>query len=191
MNNYFNFTIPDFNQRYGEDWNNFNTITENNVDYMIKKVIDLYRLNDITRTPLIVTEYIMKLLGLKIETTDTLSIKKYKVRKYNSTAKAKATNDLYLDYAENVVGTRGAIYNGYVIGSFVHDESSWPDSVTPNEDDWVWSNNETRFIIYIDVKTLDEDLLDQIQTLYREDFLLPAFYVVYLIDSEFNILRSI
>ncbi|MFW9871943.1 MAG: hypothetical protein ACFFG0_02500 [Candidatus Thorarchaeota archaeon] len=191
MNNYFNFTIPKFNSEYGEDWGDFNDITEDQVDYAIQKIIDLYKLNDITMTPLIATEYIMKLLGIEIYSTDSLAIKKYKIRKYNTNAKAKATLDLYLDYAENIVGTRGEIYNGYYYGAFIQDESSWPDTSNPTSEDWVWAGFEDRFYIYIDVKTTDSGELDEIQDLYQQDHLLPAFYQVYLIDSSFNILRTI
>jgi len=191
MNNYFNFTIPTFNSDYGEDWTDFTTITDGQVDYMIAKIISLYNLSDITMTPIIATELIMRLLGIPIIATDTLSIKKYKIRKFNTNARAKATEDLYLDYAENIVGIRGEIYNGLEFGSFIHDISIWPDPLSPDDDDWVWTTALTKFEIYIDVKTIVDAELDQLQLLYRQDHLLPAFYQVYLIDSSYNILRTI
>lgn len=191
MNNYFNFTLPAFNQEYGEDWTNFTTIVDDQVDYMVEKVISLYWLNDITMTPIIAAEYIMRLLGIPIIASDTLAVKKYKIRKFNTNARAKATADIYLDYAENIVGVRGVIYNGVDLGSFIHGVSSWPDPSNPDTDDWVWNSELTKFKIYIDVKTVITEELDAIQDLYRQDHLLPAFYQIYLIDSSFNILRTI
>ena len=54
-----------------------------------------------------------------------------------------------------------------------------------------WTGINSPFYVFIDVKTTDSDLLDEIVSIYREGYLLPAFYKIYLIDSDFNILRTV
>ena len=41
MNNFFNFQTPYFNQQFGSDWDDFNDITEENVDYIMDKTWQL------------------------------------------------------------------------------------------------------------------------------------------------------
>lgn len=190
MNNYWNFEIPKFNEEYGSDWDSFLVIVEDNVDYIVRKIVSLYWLNDVNLIPLVPVEYLLRALGIEFNSSDTLSEKRDEIRNFGVFARKKALDDLYLDYAEEIAGTRGTIYLGSELGSFVHDESSWFGS-TPSDEDWVWLTDTAKFYVYIDVKTVDEDELDEIQEIYRRDWLLPAFYQIYLIDSSFNILRTI
>jgi hypothetical protein len=191
MNNYFNFKIPEFNEKFGEDWGAFKAIIDDNVDYIINKTIDLYRLRDISVMPIMAVEASLRTKGIRFNSTDTTQMKKLRLRKFNTTHKSKATASFYLDIAEALVGTRGVVYNGYVYGTFIHDTSIWPDPDSPTDKDWVWSTSENKFQMYIDVKTTNNDLLDTILSIYRQPDMLSAFYVVFLIDSTFNILRSV
>ena len=191
MNDYFNFYLPDFQSNYGEDWDDFKTIVDDNVDYVMNKTYQLYWMNDITRTNIRAIELTMRALGIKIDPMDTLRTRKYNVRKFNASFRDKALDTLYLDYAEALVGTRGNIYSGYTLGTFVWNTSIWPVAGEPDETNFIWATEVSRFQIYIDVKTTDDTLLDEIVVMYRQDHLLPAFYQIYLVDSSFNILRTV
>ena len=191
MNNWFNFQKPYFNELYGSDWDSFDTIVEDNVDYLYQQNWRLYWLRDITLMRPQPLESALRLRGIKYDETTSTKIKKRNLRKFNTANKEKGMEDFYLDYQESVVGTRGAIYSGYELGSFVWDSSCWPISGTPESCDWVWTTTDAIFDIYIDCKTTNSDLLDELVEIYRQDFLLPAFYQIYLIDSDFTILRTV
>lgn len=191
MNNYFNFEIPFFNQQFGSDWTAFNTIVETNNDYLFGKTYDLYKLKDITRMPILALDIALRLRNIETDASEPINIKKQKLRSFNKDFKAKAMSDTYLDYQETIVGTRGSIYNGYTLGSFIWGLSNWPVSSVLEDTDRIWSTTGSAFDIYIDCKTTDNGLLDEIVAIYRQKFLLPAFYQIYLIDSSFNILRTV
>lgn len=191
MNNWFEFKIPYFNEQFGKDWAPFLTIIDDNVDYVMNKTYDLYKLRDISMMPVMATEIAISLRGIETEPGETIAIKKAKLRNFNKDFKSKGMQDTYLDYQELIVGVRGAIYNGYVFGTFVWGMSAWPISGSPESTDRIWSTNQTRFDIYIDCKTTDSGELDEIEAIFRQSFLLPAFYQIYLIDSSFNILRTV
>ena len=191
MNNYFNFEIPFFNQQFGSDWATFNTIVETNNDYLFEKTYDLYKLKDITRMPILALDIALRLRNIETDPSEAINIKKQKLRSFNKDFKAKAMSDTYLDYQETIVGTRGVIYNGYTLGSFIWGSSNWPVSSVLEDTDRIWSTTGSVFDIYIDCKTTDSGLLDEIVAIYRQKFLLPAFYQIYLIDSSFNILRTV
>ena len=191
MNNYFNFEIPFFNKQFGQDWSSFNTIVESNNDYLFGKTYDLYKLRDINRMPVLALDIALKLRDIETDASEALTIKKQKLRSFNKDFKSKAMGDTYLDYQETIVGIRGVIYNGYTLGSIVWGISTWPISGSPEGTDMIWSTTSSAFDIYIDCKTTDSGLLDDIVAIYSQKFLLPAFYQIYLIDSDFNILRTV
>jgi len=191
MNNFWNFEIPYFNQQMGSDWVPFKTIVDNNVDYMMSKTWDLYKLRDISMMPVIATDISISLRGIETEAGEAISIKKAKLRSFNKDFKSKGMKDTYLDYQELIVGIRGEIYNGYIFGTFVWGISAWAIAGAPESTDRIWSTDQTKFNIYVDCKTTDSGLLDQIESVFRQSFLLPAFYTIYLVDSSFNILRTV
>lgn len=191
MNNYYNFILPYFNEQFGSDWTAFKTIVDDNVDYVMNKTYELYWLKDITRMPVMATEIAIKLRGIETDGSESIAIKKAKLRNFNKDFKSKGMQDTYLDYQELIVGARGNIYNGYVFGTFVWGISTWAIAGFPESTDRIWSADETKFDIYIDCKTLDSGELDEIQAIFRQSFLLPAFYQIYLVDSDFNILRTV
>lgn len=191
MNNYFNFQIPYFNEQMGSDWASFKTIVDDNVDYVMNKTYELYWLKDITRMPVMATEIAIKLRGIEAGASESIAIKKAKLRNFNKDFKSKGMQDTYLDYQELIVGIRGNIYNGYIFGTFVWGETCWTIVGAPEGTDWIWSSTDTKFDIYIDCKTTDSGELDEIQAIFRQSFLLPAFYTIYLVDSSFNILRTV
>ena len=191
MNNYFNFEIPFFNSQFGQDWDSFNTIVESNNDYLFNKTYDLYKLRDINRMPILALDIALDLRNIETDATEALNIKKQKLRWFNKDFKSKSMKDTYLDYQETVVGTRGEIYNGYVFGTSVWGLSSWSISGAPEDTDRIWSSTDTKFDIYINTKTTDSGLLDELVEIYRESYLKPAFYNLFLIDDDFNILRTV
>lgn len=191
MNNFFNFTIPYFNSQFGEDWDDFNSITEENVDYVVDKTWQLYWLKRIDTLPIIALDYAIKLRGIEVDADDTIALKKFKLRKFNTTFKDKGASSFYLDYQEAIVGTRGTVYDGLSLGSSVWGRSIWPSSSIESDTEWVWVGSSSLFNIFIDVKTTDSDLLDDIVAVYRQRSMLPAFYKIFLIDSSFTILRSV
>jgi hypothetical protein len=191
MNNFFNFEIPYFNEQFGSDWSSFTTIVNDSVDYTMNKTWDLYKLRDISMMPVMATDIAIQLRGIETDAGEALAVKKAKIRNFNKDFKSKGMQATYLDYQELIVGTRGVVYNGYIFGTFVWGMSAWPISGSPEGTDRIWSTDQTRFDIYIDCKTTDSGLLDEIVAIYRQSFLLPAFYTIYLIDSSFNILRTV
>lgn len=189
MNNFFNFNIPYFCDKYGNDWSDFTTITDENVDYSIGKIWDLYKLADPNFFTTPVAELVGRSLDLSFDTTDTLKTKKYRIRKFLTMFKDKGTDAFYLDPQESIVGTRGVIYSSLDYGSWIWEESTWGD--TDGAENILWSGDDAQFFVYIDCKTTDNDLLDQIVDAYSAEYMLPAFYKIYLIDSNFEILRSV
>ena len=192
MNNFFNFQAPYFNQQFGSDWDDFNDITEENVDYIMNKTWQLYWLRRIDTMPVMALEQALRLRAIEVEAADSIALKKYKLRKFNTSFKEKGTADFYLDYQEEIVGTRGVIYSGLYFGASIWGSSSWAISGgTPSGTELVWATTYSPFHIYIDVKTADSALLDELVAVYSQTFLRPAFYQIYLVDSTFTILRSI
>ena len=192
MNNFFNFQTPYFNQQFGSDWDDFNDITEENVDYIMNKTWQLYWLRRIDTMPVMALEQALRLRAIEVEAADSIALKKYKLRKFNTSFKEKGTADFYLDYQEEIVGTRGVIYSGLYFGASIWGSSSWAISGgTPSGTELVWATTYSPFHIYIDVKTTDSALLDELVAVYSQTFLRPAFYQIYLVDSTFTILRSI
>ena len=192
MNNFFNFQTPYFNQQFGSDWDDFNDITEENVDYVMNKTWQLYWLRRIDTMPVMALEQALRLRAIEVDATDSIALKKYKLRKFDTSFKEKGTADFYLDYQEEIVGTRGAIYSGLYFGASIWGSSSWAISGgTPSGTELVWATTYSPFHIFIDVKTTDSALLDELVAVYSQTFLRPAFYQIYLVDSTFTILRSI
>ena len=74
MNNFFNFTIPYFNSQFGEDWDSFNSITEENVDYIMDKTWQLYWLKRIDTLPVMALDYAIKLRGIEVDADDTVAL---------------------------------------------------------------------------------------------------------------------
>lgn len=190
MNNYFNFKIPDFCEKYGSDWDDFKSIINFNVDYLINKTIQLYWLLDPNYFNVRVVEKVLESLDLQYNKKDSLSLKKYYVRKFVSTFKLKGLKATYLNIQENIVGVRGELYFGNSIGSMRWGYSRWENG-DDEPTDWKWTIFESTFSVYIDCKTLNDDLLDLLVDSYKQGWLLPAFYRIYLIDSNFNILRKV
>jgi hypothetical protein len=190
-NNFWNFEIPYFNEQFGTDWSSFTTIVDTNIDTMFDKTFELYWLKDITRMPAMAVDYAIRLRGIETDPSETIAMKKSKLRNFNKDFKSKGMQDTYLDYQEIIVGVRGEVYNGYIFGSFVWDTSCWPISGSPESTDYIWSTIGTKFDIYMDCKTTDSGLLDEMVAIFRQSFLLPAFYQIYLTDSSYNILRTV
>lgn len=191
MNNWFNFKIPFFNSQFGQDWSSFQTIVDSNVDNIMNKTFDLYKIHDISMKPIRALELSLALRGIKTDITETVGIKRQKLKSYNKDFKSKGMKEVYLDYQEAIVGIRGEISNGTVAGVFVWGTSSWAINGSPESTDRIWSTEETKFNIYIYCATADDTLLDELVTLYRQEFLLPAFYTIYLTDEYYNILRTV
>jgi hypothetical protein len=191
MNNYFNFTIPKFNEQYGVDWDDFNDIVEDNVDYLFAAIWELYWLADPDYMPLQAIEKALRALKITFSGTETTAQKKLYLRKFLTTFKDKGSADIYLDYAEAITGIRGVIYSGYTEGAWKWGETRFPKSGLSNIDYIRWAGQSSKFMFYIDVKTVDDDELDAIVEVYRLPYLLPAFYKIVLIDSSFNILRLV
>jgi len=186
MNNFFNFTLPVFQEAYGSDWDSFKTITDDNTDYLLGKTWDFYKLNDPNFYTTRVVEIVLDSLGVSYSATETLAKKKQYVRKFLTDSKDKGSADIYLDVQEVIVGTRGVIYTSLEYGSWLWDESTWGDTSEP--ENILWSGDDAPFYVFIDCKTTDADLLTQIVDAYNQDFLLPAFYKIIIVDSSFNIL---
>jgi hypothetical protein len=196
MNNFYNINIPLFMDRYGTDWDDFKTVTGDNTDHLMNKTYQLYWLADPNYFTIRVAEEVSKTLDLYYDASTTLATMKYNIRKFLTTYANKGLADTYLDIQENIVGVRGVIYTGSDIGwqnhtTIVNNSNRWGSTSGTFPGAFKWSVAPPQFFIYIDVKTTNSTLLDQIQEEYRRDEMLPAFYQIYLIDSSFNLLRTI
>ena len=191
MNNWYEFKLPYFNEQFGVDWDTFMTITDDNVDYIMNKTWQLYWLRDIGALSGLALDMAINLRKIAVTSDESTLLKRTKLRKFNTIFKSKGMPDTYLDYQEVIVGTRGEIIVASSLNGFIWDGSSWATPGNILTEDRVWSNSTTLFAIYIDVKTLDNDLLDEIVSVYSQDYLKPAFYTIYLVDSSLNILRTI
>lgn len=190
MNNDYNFKIPVYNADYGKDWNNFLDIIEENIDHSFEKTWSLYHLQDIDRMPNRVIEILLDVFGILYNADDSTQVKRLLLR--NNIAKYinKGLASLYLEVGESITGLVGGLYNYKTIGYFEWDKSSWYGNA-PDSDDIVWGNSGNLWYVYFDVKTTDSNKLDDIQRLLQETPMKPAFYTIYLIDSSWNILRTI
>lgn len=191
MNDTFNFQIPLFNEKYGEDWADFKMITDDAVDYLFEKTWQLYWLVDPNYMTVRVAERVLQALGLEYSSTDTLYSKKYQIRKFLTSFADKSLADVYLDIAEGIVGVRGVIYSGLTFGVWKWATSRWTSVGATFPVGIKWGSASSKFNIYIDVKTLVAAELDAIVTEYRRGYILPAFYQIYLIDTAGNILRTV
>lgn len=190
MNKYFNFNLPKFNEDYGEDWADFLSIIDNEVDTMINKTVRLRWLADPNFFTHRVAEVLLKLLNIEYIGYATLSLKKFYIRKFVTSFKDKGMKDTYLNVQESIVGVRGEIFFGST-GNMRWDYSRWMLEGTPVATDWTWGVFESTFSVYINVKTVDSDLLDLLVEAYRQPYILPAFYKIYLVDNNFQILRTV
>lgn len=186
MNNFFNFQLPVFQEKYGNDWTDFKTITDDNVDYFMAKIWDLYKLNDPNFYTTRVAEIVLDSLGVPYSAPETLVTKKQYVRKFLTNFKDKGSADVYLDIQETIVGTRGTIYTSLDYFTWLWDESTWGD--TDEVENIIWSGDDAAYYVFIDCKTTNAALLTQIVDSYNQDFLFPAFYKIILVDSDYNVL---
>lgn len=193
MNNFYNINLPEFQTKYGRDWSSFKTITDDFNDYLFLKTWQLYLLGNVSTMPVEGLELILTRLGIGFDSSDTVSTKRTKLRYFVGQQKNKGLGVIYLDLAENVVGTRGAIYPGTIFGVWRWGKSRWRATSGGVSGDFIrWKSSAgAQFEMYIDVKTTDSDLLDQIVLLYSQKGVRPAFYRIYLIDEDYNILRTI
>lgn len=191
MNNWFNFSIPRFNEQYGSDWDSFNDIVEDNVDYIYAKTEQLYSLKDPGRLSVQAIEKALSVRGIEFSEATPISVKRKNLRAFVLANKSKGMSKVYLDYAEAVVGQRGQVYNGYSTGSWVWGASKWPTPSAIDSSALIHSTPQTLYDIYIDVKTENSDLLDDIVYAFRQSFLLPAFYKIHLVNSSLQVLRRV
>ncbi len=161
------------------------------MDFYFRKVWELYYYNNINTISERAIEQILKLLKIQFSATDNLTTKKIKLRYFVGQYRKKGLADIYLDLQEAVVGTRGFIVSGQSLGVWRWGFSRWHGPSGIQAADIRWSLAGSQFEIYINCMTLDDDLLDQIVSLYRADSVIPAFYQIYLVDDNYVILRTI
>jgi hypothetical protein len=181
-NQFYNFRIPDFQDKYGDDWDGFQAVIDDNWDYVFKKAWELYHLVDLNRMPVRVVEYQMNLRSIDFSYSDTAVTKKVNLRNFVNKYVNKGLASVYLDIAEGVTGSVGDLYLDWDRSGFDWDVDHW---------DFTWQDEGSKFIILFDVKTTDSGELDEIQALLQDESVKPAYYKIVLVDSDFNILRSI
>lgn len=191
-NNFFNFKLPEFYEKYGSDWSDFITTMDDNTDHVFDKVWQLYWLNDINLWTEKVTEHYLDTYKIDYDSSDTFQSKKSKFKTGVTKFKDKALASIYIEAAQDITGIAGDLYSGYSSSSWVWSESFIGDSSTAIQtDEIMFGGGTAQFRIYFDVKTTDSGELDLIQDMLEDEVLRPAFYDMYLIDSSFNILRTI
>lgn len=190
-NKFFNPKFPEFITKFGKDWTSFRTLFDSWVDDIVDKIFRIRHEKSINNGSLKSIERQMRSKGITIDATDTLLDKKIKLRQFVKKHQKKGMEETYLDPIQEIVGIRGVIYSGRDVRTWKWNFSRWrrTDAVESNTD-IIWSISVPRFVIYIDVKTTDSGLLDEIQQLLEGE-LRPAYYTIKLIDSNFNVLRTI
>lgn len=185
-NNYFNFYIPDFNLKYGEDWDDYKEIIDDWVDNFIAKIIQLYWFRCPDKIPLIALELSLRLRKIKFSATDPVNLKRFKYRNFNPSFKGKALSDMYLDIAEAITGIRGSI--NYSTEGLEWGDWAW---ATGEDNEWGGINAASVYNIFFNVKTTDEAELDLIYNALMDATYRPAFYQLILIDDDQNVLRAV
>ena len=193
MNNFYNIKYPEFMIKYGKDWDSFKTILNETVDHYFAKAWALYNYRNINTTQQRALEWMLILRKILFDGSDTFLTKKVKLRTFVSQYRKKGLAEIYLDIQERVVGTRGFIVSGRSLGVWRWGYSRWRNPAIPGRKatDIRWSLTGSQFEIYINCMTTDDEQLDQITKLYRQDSVKPAFYQIYLVDDNYSILRII
>lgn len=182
-NNYFNFKIPDFNEKFGDDWDNFKTIIDSEVDTLISKIMRLYWMMDPSKMPIRAVELAMQLRDITINDDDSLTVKRGKVRDYNSRYTNKGLAEPYEQLVEDVTGetpifTLGITINGWIIGSGILPvklgDGDIPDKylifieVHPSDLGETWTNISTDVNFYFKVAYGNKIFIKgTVQYLYR------------------------
>ncbi len=182
MNNFLNFRLPDFQNKYGSDWNDFIDLMEEIYDEIYVDTVDLYSLSNIDKMR---DEIVIILLSLfKIETTllDTKGTRKNKLREFVNVYRKKGLAEIYLDVGESVTGLIGNLYTAKEKGGWVIGEDIIPLRLESEQD---------LFIILYDAKTVDAGEIDIIVSMLRDKYLYPAFYKMYIVDSSLNVLAEV
>jgi len=190
MNKFFNIKYPEFIDKYGKDWDQFKAILNEFVDFYFQKVWSLYYFNNVNTLNERAIEWVLKALKIEFTNEDTLKTKKIKLRFFVSQYRKKGLAEIYLNLQEAVVGIRGSIVSGQSLGVWRWGFSRWHGPII-QASDIRWSLAGSQFEIYINCKTTDDSLLDEIMILYRQSSILPAFYKVYLVDDNYSILRTV
>jgi len=190
MNKFYNIKYPEFIEKYGSDWTAFKTNINSWIDDSISKIFKIRREENINTASNRAIELKLRTRGIAIDPLDSLLDKKIKLRQFVRKYQDKGLQATYLDPIEEIVGIRGVIYSGRKIKTWKWNTSKWQKQSSTSANDIMWSISAPSFTIYIDVKTTNATLLDQIERLIRNE-LLPAYYEIYLIDSSFNVLRVI
>lgn len=151
MNNFWTFQIPYVSSQFGADWSPFMTIIDDNVDYVMNKTFELYRLKDPSRMPAQALEYALRLRDIETTPSEALSIKKNKLRNFSTGYRNKGTADLYLDYAEAITGGRGEIFQGYDSGYTAWGLSSWSMGLS-EANARVWETPNVVYKVYVEPK---------------------------------------
>ena len=191
MNKFYNIRYPEFINKYGEDWSGFKSIVDRAVDIIIEAIFQIRNEHNINTMSERVVDIHMRVRGITIDSSDTLLDKKIKLRTFVSKHQKKGLDVIYLDIAEEIVGTRGVIYLESAVGGRIWGQSVWPDPLSAQPNEMSWTSDGYLFRVYIDVKTLDNGELDNIKRLYLDPTVRPSYYKIFLIDSDFNILRTV
>lgn len=190
MNNFFNILLPRFQEKYGADWTLFKSLMDEYCDTIFQKTWAIYHLANIDTIGSQAADKLMDLLKIKNDKLYSLGTKRTLLRNFSARYKRKALEDMYLDPQESIVGIRGKISSGMEVGVWRWGISRWSGG-TISSDTIRWTQSGAQFEIYFDVKTTDSGLLDELVEVFRDPAYLPAFYRIYLVDSSFNILRTV
>jgi hypothetical protein len=182
-NNYFNFRLPDFQEKYGSDWDDFIGEIDDIIDEVYSDTFDLYRLSDIDRMKNTVVNILVNVYKIATISGETSRQLRVKLRSFPSIYANKGLAIIYIEIAEGITGIAGELYTADILEGWLWDTSTFPIRFGDSDQD--------KFIILFDVKTTDNTELDSIQELLRDKTVKPAFYQMFLIDSSYNILRTI
>lgn len=173
MNNYHNFHMPEFQTKYGSDWDGFIEEINDLYDYIFQNIFDLYRLSQLDRMSNRVVKANLDVMDIRYKTTDTNKYKKEKLRSYPEINYNKGLRQIYNDLIKIITGT-----DSIFLSSF--GEKRWG---VQRWDAKRWTEAGYQFSIYIDVLTSVVAKIDAIEIALKNKEVKPAFYVLYIFDS--------
>lgn len=176
MNNYYNIKIPDYNLKYGDDWDLFKQYVDDQNDYVFKKTFELYYLNNIDRMPDRIVKIILDIMDVQYDESDTPATMKNKLRTLANKYINKGLDVIYIDVIEPVTSITPDFYLAAVESSFRWGVARWGHLR------WT-SDGAATFQVLIETYVTDDAILDEVQRLLQEKVLKPAFYQVYLLSN--------
>jgi len=194
-NKIYNFFLPRFQEKFGKDWQGFTDILQDNYDHYLGKVLSLYHLLDLNRSPDNAVQRLSTSMDVPLADGDPPDTVRKKQRAYFAKYADKGLPAIYIAEANEVTGgPDGEFRAGANIG-WIWGTSHWAESPSSGDVEEIqWAQTQAtahQFVVFFDAKTVDSGELDDIQARFRRPDLRPAWHKIFIVDSSDTILREI